>query len=171
MCIGAMPGGSSSCTRRKDPNWTSSSRTLFLGALGAILGHVIVVSRQREREGTQMWAHGKCPVECNATYGRSLAFETSYAQPPPCPPLPPLLGIMLLGFLRLSRSSHLCAQGNCLNPLHICDEPVGLDVARIKCLGFVDCLRNGHRLVTHCTHSSVCIKKPIAATSCCSRWI
>ena len=152
---------------RKDPIWTSPSRMLFLGSLGAILGHFIVVSRPREREGTQMWAHGKYPVECSATYGRTFDFKTSDTQPPPCPPQPPLLGIMLLGFLLLSRTLHACARGNCINPLHICDEPIGLNVARFNCLGFAGYLRHRHRLVTLCTHSPVCIKKLIPATGCC----
>jgi hypothetical protein len=34
-------------------------------------------------------------------------------------------------------ASHLCGNGNCINPLHIYDESIAMNVARINCLGYV----------------------------------
>jgi hypothetical protein len=64
-------------------------------------------------------------------------------------------------------ASHLCGHGNCVNPFHIHDEPIDLNVARINCLGYVDCQEHNHRLATLCQHQPPCIKRPIFADSCC----
>lgn len=64
-------------------------------------------------------------------------------------------------------ASHLCGHGNCINPFHLVDESIGSNVARINCLGYVDCLQHNHRIATLCQHTPRCIKNPIPADSCC----
>lgn len=64
-------------------------------------------------------------------------------------------------------ASHLCGNGSCCNPYHIYDEPIGLNVSRIGCIGPVMCQEHQHILGTSCRHQPPCIKKPFLLESCC----